>query len=342
MSGYYRQGNLLYDQTTRKVVGFIDGAGREQMGATEAQVQAMATYGPTGQHPIDLAGRVARPLEYADIPGTATVWFPLQDPRSAAAVADYGHQIQGTVVNAGTLRTCWGFLPGLSFDGTQYLPLTTGAQAGYNQQLKHICDLSTLVSRGDMLVIWCVMIQKTNPSAGTVVSWGLSADPANKGGWSFGVNGAGKFLFGHTPQGVGGTLLSTPINTDTIRGKANDNSWTAMCLEIEAASNGTHFELRAYQQTMTTEGDISQKNYGVDFAAMAATGTGPVGSAPSSPLMLGGQYSVNTSTTINLMPSKSGLVNIGLQRRPSAPGMGMRIVKDLREDVPAFPKSARY
>ena len=291
--------------------------------------------------PLDPSGRVSQQLEYSDIAGTATIWLPLQDPRSASLVVDYGAQVYGNVVNPGALLTCWGFLPGLSFDGTQYLPLIGGAQAGFNQQAKHIADLTTLATRGDMLVVWFVMTQKTNPSAGTVVSWGMSADPANKGGWAIGVNGAGKILFSHTPQGAGGTLLNTPINTDTIRGKANDNGRTAVCLEIEEAANGTHLEIRAYQQTMTTEGDISQKNYGVDFAAKAATGTGVVGASPTSPLMIGGWNSVNTSTQINLMPSKSGLVNIGLQRRPSQPGLGMRIVKDLRDNLLDFPKSAR-
>lgn len=379
MSNYTRDAhNRLFDPVTGLNVGYVNPAGQEVLdyGAKLTAAQAaLAVAQAAGGRGLDLDSRRydnnGRPLSlmsYSDILGDSTIWFPLADgfqtqngvagstivaDASGTAYAGSGGQLNGTIQGIDAVQSCWSFLPGLYFNGSTFVPITNtvgnaaqGQINGYNQSTKRVCDLSTLQAQNDMLLVWGLVSHKSNPSAGTLVSWGMSAD-GNLGGWAVGIAGSGKMVFQWTPAGAAGTLQTLTFNSDGVRGKQNDNTRSAVCWEICASvATPGWFEIRAYVLTVGTEGPVTQTAWNVQFAQMVPNGTGLPGPAPASPLMIGAYNTVNASTQAGQMSSKSALANLGLARRPHQAGLGLQICRNLRDAAAAnfpytFPVAAR-
>lgn len=312
--------------------------GRTLMGP-DGIARNMVPTDPSGR-PLDLAGRPLARLPYADVNG-ASIWFPLNEAASNKVYDNTG-QLIGSI-QGGSTGQRWGQAPGLSFNGSNNrVVVTDGQQAGFTHSSKFICDLSTLVSRGDMIVVWFVVSHPaTLPADCSCVSWGMSADPAGKGGWSVGLKAtSGKPNFYLRAKG-GSSVITTSIGTSGARGANSDNTRTAMAFEIAASGVSGLLEVRAYQLTLGTDGGNAQSNVGLDTPAMVPNGTSVVAADTTLPLTLGAWPTVDASTFTGYVGPNMALVNVGLQRRPVDFGVGMRICRDLRNNILAFPASAR-
>ena len=320
----------------------------------------------------DLSGRPTAQNQYMDILGDSTIWFPLQDgyqsengvpgslivsDQSGIAYAGSSGQLNGTITPAQTPQTCWGFLPGLNFWQTgQYVPIintvatpTQGQINGFNQSVKRICDLSTLATNGDMLLLWVVLSHPSTNSTGNIVSWGMRGDTLGQGGWAFGWQNSGRISFQVCPTGIGATYGQALATGDGIKGKQGDNTRSAIALEVVAGANPGWIEIRSYICTLGTEGPVTQTNWGVDWLNVLAGGVAGStlpGPNPTSPLLIGSFFNTSTSVRVGNMPSGTAIANLGLQRRPQKAGIGMAIAKDLREmtsiNYTQFPNHARY
>lgn len=291
--------------------------------------------------PIDPSGRAAARLPYADVAGS-TIWFALQEG-SSNKVYDMTGQLIGSI-QGGSSGPRWGQAPGLSFNGSNNrVAVTDGQQAGFTHSSRFVCDLSTLYSRGDMIVVWFVVSHPaTLPADCYCVGWGMSADPAAKGGWAVGLKAtSGKPNFYLRPKGAGSSIVTTTIGTSGARGANSDNTRTAMAFEISASDVAGLLEVRAYQLTLGTDGGNPQSNVGLDTPAMVPNGTGLVGADTTLPLTLGAWPSVDANTYTGFVGPNMSLINVGLQRRPLDQGVGMRICRDLRNNIQAFPAAAR-
>lgn len=299
---------------------------------------------PAGR-PFDVDGRPLARLPYADVRGS-TIWFPLNEGVSNKA----NDAVSGLIgsIQGGSSGPRWGQAPGLAFNGSNNRVLVTdGALGGFTHASKFICDLSTLAARGDMIVIWWMASHPaTIPADCYVVGWGMNNDPAQKGGWAAGMKStSGKMTFATRAKAGSSTVLTT-MGTSGARGVNSDNTRTAMAMEIAASGVTGLLEVRVYQLTLGTDGGNSQSNVDTDTPAMVPNGTAIVDADVSNPLTLGAWADTSNSTFTGYFGSATSLMslwNIGLQRRPYDPGIGMRICRNLRDasNVYAFPHHAR-
>lgn len=313
--------------------------GRTLIGA-DGKLRPLLVADESGR-PMDPAGRPLARLPYADINGN-TIWFPLQEGTSNK-VYDMAGQLIGSI-QGGSSGQRWGQAPGLSFNGSNNrVVVTDGQQAGFTHSSRFVGDLSTLVSRGDMIVAWFVVSHPvTLPADCYCISWGMSADPAAKGGWAVGLKAtSGKPNFYLRPKGAGSSIVTTTIGTTGARGANSDNTRTAMVFEIAASDVSGLLEVRAYQLTLGTDGGNAQSNVGLDTPLAVPNGTGLPGADASLPITIGAWPSVDANTFTGFVGPNMSLINVGLQRRPLDLGVGMRICRDLRNNIQAFPAAAR-
>jgi hypothetical protein len=291
--------------------------------------------------PLDPSGRPFGALPYADARGVL-IFFPLQE-NTSNKVYDISGQLIGSV-NGGSSGQRWGQAgPGISLNGSNNrIPVTDGLQGGFTASAKFACDLSTLAARGDQITVFGVVSHPaTLPADCWLLSWGMNADAAGKGGWAVGLKGtSGKLQFATRAKG-GSSTVTTTMGVTGARGQNADNTRTAWALEISAAGISGLLELRAYMLTLGTDGGNAQSNVGLDTPALVPNGTASVGADTTSPLMLGAWCDTSTSTYVGYVGPNMAMLSTGLKRDAYDAGLGMRICRDLRNNIYALPASAR-
>ena len=282
----------IFDTDTGRLIGFTaPGAGAAEsalipsLSLTDAELSAFRVNGKPA--------RVAK--------ATAQLWFPFSE-RQASTLTDAGGTLQGGIKGGSTLR--WGVNPGMTFNGSnhrvecntslanapQYSSARIPPGNGFTHAVSQLADLASLPAAGDMILAWAVFSHDTPIAADMVLAgFGMNADPDGKGGWAFGIKAGtpGKVQFWH--RGVGGASTDVAIMPmDGVTGKANDNTRTAIALEIAAGLDG-YLEVRSYMSTLGTEGGASQNNVGCMSPLLLTGGaTSAVkGDLLNDPLMLG-------------------------------------------------------
>lgn len=270
-----------------------------------------------------------------------TIWFPLQEG-SGTTVSDQSGTLTGTLQNQGTPDTTWTNLPGITFNGSnKFVPLIGGQQAGFTTSAKACGDLSTLQTNKDMILIWGVLSHPTTLTQACILSWGMSADTLQRGGWALTTTAAGKLQIRMTSPGTN-TSKTTTCGTNGMAGKAGDNTRSAFAVEIGAASVAGYLEARFYQLTLAVDGSQQQVNDDIEtFLATVGAGTGPVDTTVTSPFMIGAWNSTSAAAQTLYMGANHSLVNLGIQRRANQQGLGMMVCRNLRDNIYAFPSAAR-
>lgn len=289
----------------------------------------------------DARGRpLSRVKGYPDAEAVAALYWPFQEKSAAEGVTGLNGAIQG-----GSSLNRWGSAPGMMFNGSNNRVVTTGGLlGGFTATAKLIMDLASLTS-DEMLVAWAVNTHPASiPQDSTILSCGMNADPAGKGGWAIGLkSSSGKPTFAIRARGGTSTSQIT-IGTSGARGVGSDNTCTATAWEITKSKIAGLLEVRGYQLTLNVDGGNAQSNVGLDTIAAVPNGTGPVTADVSTPIMLGAWCDTSTSTYTNLMGAGMAMCNVGIMRRPLDLGIGMRICRDLRAmgyPYKQFPMSAR-
>lgn len=287
------------------------------------------------------SNRALQRIPYADVTGD-TIWFAL-DENTGNKVYDATGQLVGSIQGSNTTPR-WGINPGLTFNGTNNrVVITDGDQAGFTSSARRICNLSTLVADNDMLLLWAIVSHPpTIPQDSTILSWGMNADPANKGGWAFGMKtNTGKHTFSVRPRGAGSATVVTQLGVTGAQGANSDNTRTAMALEICASQIAGLLEVKAYMLTLGTDGGQNQSNRGLDTPLLVPNGTGAPTQDVSLPLTLGAWADTSSSSFTKFMGAGMSIANVGLKRRQIKHGLGMRICRNLRDNPKAFPLAAR-
>lgn len=296
---------------------------------------------------IDADGRVSSAVPYSDLNADSALWFPLLEGAvGAGTFNDNIGQLSGNIAGTAYGKRYAGpdIRPGVTFNGSDNrIPLTGGSQNGFSGAARRIGDLKSLTAGVDMVVIWAMIGHPVSiPGDSTIIGWGCEADAALKGGWALAVkNASGKLVFSYTPKGTGATVLRTTMGMEGARGHNNDNRRTAIALEIIRSYTSAYLELRGYQLTMYTDGGVSQSNFGTDTVSELASGTGKVDYDTTAPFTIGAHCNTSGANFTRFCGAGMNIWNVGAIRKPIDCGIGGRICRDLRENMFAFPKSAR-
>jgi len=285
--------------------------------------------------------RVKDPV-YADAEGISTIWFPFNE-NSGSKVYDQVSNLVGSF-GGGSSTTRWNqHGPGVSPNGTNNRILVTdGTPAGFISSTKQLFDLTTLVSRGDMICAWYVVSHPTSGYAtdAAVFGWGCSNEA--KGGWALGIKASNqKPIFMLRTRGGAAVATCSP-GTSSLLGSGTDNTRSAVCMTIADSKVTGRLEVQAFALPLGTDGGgVSFSTVGFDTPLAVPDGTAAPSYDATAPLTLLAWPTVDGATFSNFLGPTMALAQLGIQRRPYNPGLGMKIVRDLRRNIRAFPDSAR-
>lgn len=233
-----------------------------------------------------------------------SIWFPLSSAsnRATTPVSDYTGTLRGAVKGGNSGR--WTADPGMTFNGSnhriecndsdsnapQFSSFRGPPIEGFTQSVMACADWASLFTRGDMILAWAVI---THPAGGLtadgcIASFGMNADPLGKGGWGFGIKSGASAKVRVWHRGVGAAAMDVQdVSMSGVVGNNSTNTRTAIALEIVAGLNG-YIEVSGYMLGLGDDGGSSQNNVGIaSFNTLANSGTGAVGQAITSPLMIG-------------------------------------------------------
>lgn len=262
---------------------------------------------------------------YADTLGGELLFWPFKERTGATCQDIASNQLAQYGGSSGGRFEPWS---GANFNGTnQRIAATNGSAGGFISSAMAACDLTTLRTRGDMIHVFGIYCHPTTFSAdGAIFSWG--AKQHAKGGWALGVASNGKFYFAHQPKG--GTDVQTIFNLTAVKGINNINTMTAFCLQIMASSETGFFELQMCNLPIVDEGGDGQNTSAFRKVVEVTSGTAAASRDVIAPITIGARPTTAATTYGDFSNAGTGLLCLGVHRRPFAPDAGMRVARWLR------------
>lgn len=233
----------------------------------------------------------------------------------------------------------WEPWSGANFNGTnQRLAATNGPAGGFTAAAMSACDLTTLNARGDMIHVFGVLGHPTSFSAdGVVFGWGASQH-AN-GGWALGITSTGKWYWSHCPKG--GTVAQNIFNMTAVKGINEVNTMTAFCLQIMSAAESGFLEVQMVSLPMVDEGGDGQNTSAFRRIVTKPTGTAAASRDVVAPITIGAWPTTAATTYGNFSNAGTGLLCLGVHRRPFEPGACMRVARSLRANPKQLPEGTK-
>lgn len=273
---------------------------------------------------------------YPDTIGGELLFWPFTERSGATATDVASNQV---AQYAGSSVGRWDPWSGANFNGTnQRLAATNGPAGGFISSAMSACDLTTLNARDDMIHVFGVLGHPTTFSAdGVVFAWGASQHA--KGGWALGISSTGKWYWSHCPKG--GTVAQNIFNMTAVKGINNVNTMTAFCLQIMSAAESGFLEVQMVSLPMVDEGGDGQNTSAFRRIVTKPTGTAAASRDVIAPITIGAWPTTDASTFSTYSNAGTGLLCLGVHRRPFDPGACMRVARSLRANPKQFPEGAK-